>query len=255
MDADTLIPFFKRLAEASSEVILPLFHNPDLAVEWKGDQTPVTAADRNAELALRKLIMEAFPDHGIIGEEFPPVNADSEWKWILDPIDGTRSFTAGVPLFGTLICLTQADKALWGAIHLPVLQRLYIGNNSTAWCNDRKIRIGPPKALEDCLLLTTDPKGPDSYQPRCQWKQLVASVGQYRSWGDCFGYTLLAEGRADIMTDPILNLWDIAALLPVIRGAGAKATDWKGHSADGAESLVACHPEVHEAVMAILNGT
>lgn len=248
-----LIRFLKELASESAKVINPLFANPDLEVEWKADRTPVTYADRKAEEVMRERINREFPDHGIIGEEFGPENADAEFTWILDPVDGTRSFAAGSPHFGTLICLRHKGQPVWGAIHLSALGKLYIGDGRTCWCNDRPTTLRTPPPLRECFLLTTDPKTPGQYHEPAGWDALVAATGQYRSWGDCFGYTLLASGGADIMVDPVLNLWDIAALIPVMHGAGAKLSDWSGKDPVAADSLVAAHPDIHAGVIRLLN--
>lgn len=252
-DDKAIIGFLKLLAAESARVINPLFARPDLKVEWKADDTPVTYADRKAEEIMRALIAREFPGHGIIGEEFGNENPDAEYTWILDPIDGTRSFAAGSPHFGTLICLRKNGEPLWGAIHLPALGQLFIGDNTTCLRNDHPTTLREPPALAGCFLLTTDPKGPARHRNGAGWEALVNATGQYRSWGDCFGYTLLASGGADIMADPILNLWDIAALIPVLRGAGAVATDWHGGNPVGADSLVAAHPKIHAQVIALLN--
>jgi myo-inositol-1(or 4)-monophosphatase len=252
-DRNNLIPFLKELAYASAKVINPLFANPDLEVEWKDDDTPVTYADRKAEEVMRELISREFPDHGIIGEEHGEQDAGAEYTWILDPIDGTRSFAAGSPHFGTLICLRHNGKPLWGAIHLSAIGKLYIGDNETCWCNDRPVRVPAPPPLKDCFLLTTDPKSPASLHDPAGWDALLRATGQYRSWGDCFGYTALISGGAHVMTDPILNLWDIAALLPVLAGAGAAFSDWNGNQPDGTKGLVASHADIHPEVIRLLN--
>lgn len=253
MEATAMIPFLKHLASESARVIKPLFADPGLRVEWKSDDTPVTYADRKAEEVLRALISKEFPEHGIIGEEFANEREDAEYTWVLDPIDGTRSFTAGSPHFGTLICLQHQGQPLWGAIHICMLDQLYLGNNASAWCNDRAVRIRETPALGDCFLLTTDPKGCFERHDRAGWHNLLAATGQYRSWGDCFGYSLLAGGGADIMCDPILNYWDIAALLPVMRGAGVAVSDWKGADPIHGDSLVAAHPRHHARIIGLLN--
>jgi len=253
MDADTIIPFLQHLAQESSKVILPLFANPDLQIDIKSDNSPVTYADLKAEEILRTLIEKEFPDHGIIGEEHEDVRTDAEYTWILDPIDGTRSFAAGSPHFGTLICLQKNNSPIWSAINICALNQLFIGNNETAWCNQRPLRMRETPALKDCFLLTTDPKSPGELHHPDGWNNLLQSTGQYRSWGDCFGYTLLANGTADIMLDPILNLWDIAALIPVLRGAGATLSDWHGADPVGAKSLVAAHPRHHAKIIRLLN--
>ncbi|MGC9450910.1 MAG: inositol monophosphatase family protein [Oceanipulchritudo sp.] len=252
-DIPDIIRFIKRLASESAKVINPLFAKPDLVVEWKEDQTPVTLADRKAEEVMRELISREFPDHGIIGEEFGEDSPHAEYTWILDPIDGTRSFAAGCPLFGTLICLRRQGKPIWGALHLPAMGKLYLGDNKTCWCNDRPTTLRKPPPLKDCFLLTTDPKTPGQHHNPAGWEALVAATGPYRTWGDCFGYTLLVSGGADIMTDSILNLWDIAALLPILRGAGAALSDWYGGVPDGSRGLVTAHPAIHPEVIKLLN--
>ena len=252
---DTMRRFLADLAEASAAAILPRFQDPGLGVEWKDDDSPVTAADREAEEILRDRIRRRFPDHGIIGEEFPDLNPDARFTWVLDPIDGTRSFVAGCPLFGTLICLRERETPLWSAIHLPALQRLFTGNNTSAWCNDRSLQLpreAPP--LHRCTLLTTDPKEPPRHHNPAGWQALLDATGPCRTWGDCFGYTLVASGVPAIMIDPVLNLWDLAALLPVLRGAGAAVADWHGRPPESAQSLVACHPRLLPDVLALLQG-
>lgn len=253
IDKSHINRFLKHLANESAKVINPLFTNPDLTVEWKADATPVTYADQKAEEVMRALIEKEFPDHGIIGEEFGSVRADAEFTWVLDPIDGTRSFAAGSPHFGTLICLRQNEEPIFGAIHLSAMGKLYIGDNEVCLCNDRPVSIRQPQSLDKAFLLTTDPKRPYQCRNGAGWDALLAATDQFRSWGDCFGYTLIASGGADIMADPKLSLWDIAALIPVTRGAGAAVTDWFGNSPVGADSLIVCHKDLHTDVIRLLN--
>lgn len=249
----SLYRFITHLAEESAKVINPHFANPDLQVEWKADTSPVTIADKHAEEVMRELISKEFPDHGILGEEFGEHPGQSAYSWILDPIDGTRSFAAGSPHFGTLICLTKNSVPIWGAIHLSALGQLFIGNGSTCWRNDHPVEIPVPPPLKDCFLLTTDPKAPAQLHDPSGWEALLGATGQYRSWGDCFGYTLVLTGGAHIMTDPILNLWDIAALIPVVTGAGAAISTWSGGPIAAADSLVVAHPDIHRQVISLLN--
>ena len=223
-------------------------------MDFKADDSPVTYADKKAEQLMRELIETTYPYHGIIGEEFEDSQPDAEFTWVLDPIDGTRAFAAGSPHFGTLICLCKNKLPIWGAIHISSIGRLYIGNNETCWCNDLPIQIPEPPSMNQTFLLTTDPKTPAQYHNPKGWSALLDATDQFRSWGDCFGYTLLLSGAAHIMTDPILNLWDIAALLPVLKGAGATATDWEGNAPTGEKGLVAAHPKIHGDVIRILKG-
>src|SRR5690606_2821906 len=137
------------------------------------------------------------------------------------------------------------EQPIWGVINLPALKRLYIGNNQTAWCNDRVVRMRETPDLKNCFLLTTDPKRPYIHHSRSGWDNLLASTDQFRSWGDCFGYTLIASQGAHIRCDPKMSLWDIAAPPPVVRGAGALATNWNGNNPVGTDSLVVAHPRHH----------
>lgn len=253
MDATIMMPFLGELSEISTKITLSYYRTGRFSVETKKDDSPVTIADRNTEEALREAILSRFPDHGIIGEEFPNVAEDAEFSWVLDPIDGTKSFVAGCPLFGTLVALRKGTEPIWGMIHLPALGLTYIGDNQTAWCNDKVTTIRETPSLENCLLLFTDPKrgaGPFNWD---NWRTLMDTCGEARGWGDCFGYTLVASGGADLMCDPIMSLWDLAALIPVVRGAGAQVTDWTGANPATGSSLVVAHPRHHAAVLEILN--
>lgn len=256
MELNALPEFLCDLAQASAAVILPYFNDPQRQqLEWKADQTPVTRADREAEALLRQRIRAKFPEHAIIGEEFGAAEDDHEFTWILDPIDGTRAFAAGCPLFGTLICLCRNGAPLWGAIHLPVLQRLYIGDGRQAWLNGKLLRLPEPPPMAKAFLCTTDPKSPPLERSASGWQALLDATDQYRSWGDCFGYTLLMTGGVHIMTDPMMNIWDTAALLPVLRGAGAAACDWHGNDPMQGDSMVSAHPKIMPEVLRLLNPT
>jgi myo-inositol-1(or 4)-monophosphatase len=247
--------FIAELAERSGEFIRPYFAQPDLVVETKADASPVTVADRGAEELLRNLIAQRFPSHGVIGEEFGSINPTAEFVWVLDPIDGTKSFTAACPLFGTLIALLHDGQPILGAIHLPILQQLYLGDNSVTTLNGRPVRIRATTHLSDATLLTSDTLNLAKYQNGTACDRLVDQVKLFRTWGDCYGYSLVAGGWADVMLDPIMNPWDIAALVPVIRGAGGVITDWTGKDPVNSDSTVAAAtPQLHAQVIATLNG-
>lgn len=246
--------FLIELAEQSGDFIRPLFANPAVAVETKSDASPVTEADRGAEQMMRERIAKQFPAHGVIGEEFGPERGDAEFVWVLDPIDGTKSFITGVPLFGTLIALLKDGQPVLGAIHQPILRELMIGDGATTTLNGRPVKCRATTRIEDATVLTSDTLNLAKYQngPACD--RLVSRAKLYRTWADCYGYLLVASGRADVSLDPIMNPWDIAALVPVIRGAGGVITDWKGGAAYPAESTIACAtPELHATVVAELN--
>jgi len=244
--------FALELAAASGDFIRPFFANPDLSVELKSDDSPVTAADRGAELLMRERIMRRFPDHGIIGEEFGTEQGDAEWVWVLDPIDGTKSFMTACPLFGTLIALLHEGQPALGVIHQPILRQLMIGDGVTTTLNDRTVRVRSCARLEEATLLTSDPLNPAKYQNGAAFDSLARRARLVRTWGDCYGYLLLAGGWADIMLDPIMSPWDIAALVPVVRGAGGVISNWQGGPAYPAQSTLASCPELHEQVVAAL---
>jgi myo-inositol-1(or 4)-monophosphatase len=245
--------FMQELAAQSGDFVRPLFGSPGLAVETKADQTPVTLADRGAEELMRTLIAKKFPTHGIIGEELGAERAEAEFVWVLDPIDGTKSFISGVPLWGTLIALLHRGEPVLGCIHQPVLRQLMLGDGTTTTLNGRTVRCRAIARLEEATLLTSDPLNPGKYQDGPAYETVVRRARLARTWGDCYGYLLLAGGWADVMLDPIMNPWDIAALVPVIRGAGGVITDWQGRDPVKGSSIVAAGPALHPQVIAALN--
>jgi len=245
--------FATELAQQSGDFIRPHFGSASLVVETKTDASPVTVADRGAEELMRKLIKSKFPTHGIIGEELGNDRPDAEFVWVLDPIDGTKSFITGVPLWGTLIALLHRGQPVLGVIHQPVLHQLMIGDGTTTTLNGRPVRVRSTARIEDATLLTSDPFNPPKYQNGDAFNALRQRAKLVRTWGDCYGYLLVAAGLADVMCDPIMNPWDIAALVPVIRGAGGIITDWKGGSPYPAESTVAATPALHAQVIKALN--
>ncbi len=253
MQMETLVNFLHQLLNLSGGIIRPYFNNPSLEVQTKEDATPVTLADREAEQAIRDAIRQQFPDHGIIGEEFGNESEDAEWVWVLDPIDGTKSFVAGVPLFGTLVCLLRDGQPILGAIDQPILGQRMIGDGSTTTLDGKPVRVREGTPLEDAVLLTTDPLEPARLRDASGWDALASRVRLYRTWGDCYGYLLLACGRADIMIDPIVARWDFLPLIPIIRGAGGVVTDWEGNDPVQGDSIVAAPAGIHGEILRILN--
>lgn len=250
MDLTSYREFTLELAAASADFIAPFFGNPGTAVEFKSDASPVTAADRGAEELMRKMIGERFPDHGIIGEEHGSDRPDAEWVWVLDPIDGTKSFITGVPLWTTLIALLHQGQPVLGAINQPTLGQLAIGDNQTTKLNGKPTRCRPNTALDQSTLVTSDHFNLGQYQDGPACDRLIESTRLYRTWADGYGYLMLAAGFVDIAIDPIMNPWDIAALVPVVRGAGGTITDWQGGSAYPAESAIAAATsKLHAAVL------
>jgi histidinol phosphatase-like enzyme (inositol monophosphatase family) len=248
--------FLTELAHASAEIILPLFGRREVGLELKSDDSPVTRADRGAEEVMRRMINQRFPDHGIVGEEYGTERGDAEFVWVLDPIDGTKSFITAVPLFGTLIGLMHQGRPVLGCIHQPVLRQLMIGDGHTTTLNGSPVRARTGVALKDATLLCSDPMHPGQFQDGPRFTELCRRVRMVRTWGDCYGYLLVAAGWADLMMDPEMNPWDLQPIVPIMQGAGVVVTDWQGRPADrmAARSCVAGVAEVQGEALRLLNG-
>lgn len=244
--------FAKELAILSGKVIRSYFRSK-LKVDSKSDDSPVTIADKKAEELMRELIMKEFPSYGIIGEEFGEFNPEAEYKWVLDPIDGTKSFIAGTVTFGTLIALLHLGKPVLGVINQPVLNEFLLGDNLVTTLNDEEVKVRECNSLAEAWLLTTDHLLIEKYQDLKKFESLIRKVKIYRQWGDCYGYYLVATGYADIMLDPIMNIWDTAALVPVITGAGGIITDFEGNDPMKGKSVIAASPYIHSEIVKILN--
>ncbi|WP_298061560.1 inositol monophosphatase family protein [uncultured Rikenella sp.] len=225
-------------------------------VDYKADDSPVTQADREIEQYIVAQIESRFPGGAIVGEEsgtHPASASNSLIEWIVDPIDGTKSFIHGVPLFATLIGVLAGGKAVYGAIYNPMLDDLIMGDNRVALRNGVQTRMRDCNSLGQATLLTTDILDVAKHRNIHPFMALAERCRILRTWGDAYGYCLLATGRADIMVDPIMSRWDIAALIPVIRGAGGVITDYYGGEPETGDSIVACTAALHGAVLAALN--
>lgn len=249
---DEYIKFSKHLAGISGKIIKKYFRTV-VSVETKSDLSPVTIADKKAEEKMREVIMKEFPGHGIIGEEFGNYNENAEYKWILDPIDGTKSFICGSVVFGTLIALTKKDLPILGIINQPILEEFLSGDNNIALLNGNKVTIRECNDISNAVLLTSDHLTIEKYRDINKFNDLARKVKIYRAWGDCHGYYLLATGFADIMVDPIMSIWDSAALVPIINGAGGVITDYYGSNPLKGNSIIAAHPSIHPRVIKLLN--
>jgi histidinol-phosphatase len=200
-----------------------------LDVETKGDGSPVTIADRGAEQVARAWIEQRFPGDGILGEEFGLARADAPRRWILDPIDGTKTFVRGVPLWGTLVACVAGDEVLAGAAYFPAVgEMIAAAPGEGCWWNGTRARVSATASLAQATVLTTDPKFSHRPERRAPWRALEDASAISRTWADCYGYLLVATGRADVMVDPIMGDWDSAPLLPIIEEAGGTFTSWDG---------------------------
>jgi len=244
--------FCNLLADASAEVIRKYFRTT-VSVESKADNSPVTIADKKAEEVMRELISKHFPDHAIIGEEFGQTNKDAEYTWILDPIDGTKSFICGAYSFGTLIGLLKNGQPVIGAYNHPILNDFLIGDNLITEINGAKTVIRNCNHLSKAVLLTTDHLNIEKYQNIEKFNNLIRKVKLYRNWGDCYGYYLLVTGYADVMIDPIMSPWDLLPLIPIVKGAGGVITDYQGNDPVNGKSAVASSPDIHSEIISLLN--
>ena len=260
MTAIDFAAFVDRLATVSGEAILPFFRT-SLGVDNKagaGGFDPVTAADRSAETAMRTLIRQSFPDHGIIGEEFGSERTDAEYVWVLDPIDGTKSFIVGMPAWGTLIALTRGGEPVYGMMHQPFTRERFTGDGGAARyrgpTGERALRVRRCARLADAILMTTSPllmKAVD----RAAFAKVEKAVRLSRYGGDCYAYCMLAAGHVDLVIETELKPYDILPLIPIIAGAGGLVTAWDGGRAHaGGRIIAAGDARVHEAAMELLNG-
>lgn len=237
LSTQTLLEFALDAAWQAGRITLGHFQT-STGVERKADNSPVTIADREAEKKLRSLIERYWPGHGIIGEEFGRSGEGAHYKWILDPIDGTKSFICGVPFYSTLVALTEGDEVCLGVIHLPALnETVYATRGGGCYWNGRRSHVSQQAEIKDAVLLCSDFNTFAEYGKSDAWQRLVEATYFQRTWGDAYGYSLIATGRADVMLDPVMCLWDIAPLQVILEEAGGTLTDWQGnrtiHSGEG----------------------
>jgi inositol-phosphate phosphatase/L-galactose 1-phosphate phosphatase/histidinol-phosphatase len=253
-DLDAFLALALRLADAAAAEIRPHFRNL-ATVEEKPDLTPVTIADRAAEAAMRTLIEAQFSDHGILGEEFGEVRGDAEYVWVLDPIDGTKSFISGVPLFGTLIALARGRRPILGIIDQPISRERWVGaSGHPTTLNGAKIRCRACSGLAAATLFATTPDMFEGEDAGC-FARLSAAVKLTRFGADCYAFGLVAAGFVDLVLEASLKPYDFCAMVPIVEGAGGVATDWRGTPLDLASDgriLVAGDPWAHEAALSLL---
>lgn len=226
--APSLLEAVQEASRIAGDVALRHYRTA-LEVNSKADGSPVTIADRGAETAVREWITRWFPDDGIEGEELGIIRPDATRRWIVDPIDGTKTFVRGVPLWGTLIAVAERDQVLAGAAYFPVVNEIVAAaSGEGTWWNGSRCAVSSVDSLDRALVLTTDQKFSGDAAKRAAWQRLNDRAALTRTWGDCYGYLLVATGRAEVMVDPVMAAWDSAAFLPIIEEAGGVFTDWLG---------------------------
>ena len=234
-----LLEAAQELARRTGTVALRLFKT-QLEVEAKRDGSPVTAADRAAEEAAREWLASRFHDDGVLGEELGALRPEAKRRWIIDPIDGTKSFIRGVPLWGTLVAVCEGEQVLAGAAFFPAINEMVAAAPKLGcWWNGSRARVSGQNEIRHATVLTTDERFREAPDKREGWERLAAAAAIARSWGDCYGYLLVATGRAEVMVDPVMSSWDAAALMPIIEEAGGTFSDWKGARSAFAGSVVA----------------
>lgn len=252
--------FVHKLATVSGEAILPFFRTA-IGVEDKSlgrAYDPVTEADRAAEQAMRRLIRDTFPAHGIIGEEFENVEAQAPYVWALDPIDGTKSFIAGLPAWGTLIGLMKDGDPVYGMMHQPFIKERFFGDGGVARyqgpAGERLLQTRDCGRVEDALLFTTSPRLMNAAD-RAAFSVVEERARLSRYGGDCYAYCMVAAGLVDLVIETELHDHDVIALVPVIEGAGGVITSWEGGSpVAGGRVVAAGSRKVHEEALRLLAG-
>ena len=244
--------FAAELAWLSGKLTLRYFQT-DLTPDIKADQSPVTVADRASERQMRELIETRYPNHSILGEEEGETRPGASYRWILDPIDGTKTFVRGVPLYAVLVGLEREGEAIVGAINIPAMGDFLLAarGEGCTW-NGRRARVSSVDSLRDALLLCTDAESMARYNLDDAYRRLVAATKMQRTWGDAYGYVLVATGRAEVMLDPKMSIWDCAALLPVLQEAGGTFTDWRGTPTISANETIATNGLVLDEVLKLV---
>lgn len=244
-ELNELLEFAVEIARGAGEITLQYFRKQP-ETSRKSDGSFVTIADREAESYLRRRIAERFPDDGILGEEEGEIGGRSGRRWILDPIDGTFAFVHGVPLYGVLIAVELEGEMSVGVVNIPALGEIVSAAKGLGcFLNGERARVSTTAELKDALLLST------TFVGATELLQARAKVS--RTWGDCYGYVLVATGRADVMLDPVMNLWDCAPLLPIMEEAGGTFTDWRGvRTVDGGNSI-ATNGVLFDEVMSLIS--
>ncbi len=252
-----LLKTLETLARQAGDITLKYFQNTDLVVEAKSDESPVTIADRETEQFIRNEVARLFPGDVVIGEEFGegPGEAGAR-RWIVDPIDGTKSFIHGVPLYGVMIGVEEDGKMVAGAVFIPPLNDMVVAHKGFGcWWNGKPASVSNTDSLSKALILTTDIANQYKHGKGYSWERLVASSRLMRTWGDCYGHILVATGRADAMFDPQMNPWDCAALLPILEEAGGTFTDYEGNATVYGADAFSSNRVLYDEIQAVIAGS
>jgi histidinol-phosphatase len=231
------------------------YFDADLAVEWKSDQSPVTVADRETELALRHALHETFPDDGFLGEEFGDATGSSGFRWIIDPIDGTRNFVRGIPIWATLVGLEYKGEVIAGVCDIPPLGHTYRAlRGDGAWRNERRLHVSNVDELGESVVFYSSLSWFMKAGRQDEFIELAKKAQRLRGFGDFYGFVLVAQGSGEVMLEQGVHAWDVAAMLPIVEEAGGRFSDWDGTVSIHRPDVLVSNGKLHEAVLRIING-
>ncbi len=262
-ERQTFLEFALRLAQTAEREILPRYRN--VAVSLKSDGSEVTEADREAERVMRAVIEQQYPNHDILGEEHGATNKGSRYRWVLDPVDGTASFTLAMPIFGTLVALLEDDEPVVGVIHLPAIgETVYAARGLGCWFTAAgaapvRVQVSPVSSLKEAIASSSGVQSSDIFtkdgETPYRLSNVIRGARKFRFCGDCSQYALLARGKLHVAFDPVMHPWDIAALVPCVEEAGGVATSITGQREGVVYSgslLTTSDPMLHEEVLGLL---
>ena len=251
-------PYLDLAVETAYEagrLTLGYFRTGAARPEFKEDDTPVTVADREAERLIRERIRGRYPGHTVMGEEYGTEGSSDDFRWIVDPIDGTKAFVRGVPFYGVLIGLEIEGVCEVGAAYFPALdEMLCAATGAGCYLNGRRTRVSEKARLADGIVCFTDAKGFEKYGREAEWRRILSSAGEARGWSDAYGHALVATGRAEAMLDPAMNPWDCAPFPPILREAGGYFGDWSGNETIEAGEAISTTRTLLPEVLRLIEG-
>lgn len=250
-----LLNFAHELAWQAGKVTLRYFQS-SITVDRKSDDSPVTIADRETERYLRSAILARYPEHAFLGEEDGlSGQQDAPWRWIVDPIDGTKAFVRGMPLYGVMIGIEYEGNPVVGVVNMPALGEIVVAaHGQGCWWNGRRCHVSQTSTLGEGLLLSTSATRYERYGKQEAMARLTSAAGIFRTWGDCYGYLMVATGRAEAMIDPKMSIWDAAPLLTILQEAGGTFTDWDGTATIDGGCGIGTNGLVFDEVMQLISG-
>ena len=256
MDLRPYLEFAVQTAYEAGRLTLGYFGTAAARPEFKADETPVTVADREAEKLIRARIGDRYPSHAIVGEEFgEDGRGDADHRWILDPIDGTKAFVRGVPLYGVLIGLEIEGVCEVGAAYFPALdEMLCAATGGGCLLNGRRARVSATESLRDGIVCFGDATGFSKYGREEEWSRVLAAAGDARGWSDAYGFALVATGRADLMLEPDMNPWDCGPFPPIFREAGGFFGDWSGNETIYGEEAIGSNRALLPEALSLIEG-